>query len=80
MKLRFAGATDVGRKRTHNEDLYLVQPDDDIYVVCDGMGGHASGEIAAQIAVDKLSEFFKLSRDDDLVTWPYKMDRKLSQA
>jgi protein phosphatase len=80
MKLRFAGATDVGRKRTHNEDRYLVQPDDDMYVVCDGMGGHASGEIAAQIAVDKLSEFFKLSRDDDLVTWPYKMDRKLSQA
>ena len=79
MKLRFAGATDVGRKRTHNEDRYLVQPDDDMYVVCDGMGGHASGEIAAQIAVDKLSEFFKLSRDDDLVTWPYKMDRKLSQ-
>lgn len=78
MKPRFAGATDVGRKRSHNEDRFLVQPEDDLFVVCDGMGGHASGEIASQMAVDELSTFFAQSRDDDEVTWPYKPDRRLS--
>jgi len=78
MKLRFAGATDVGRKRSHNEDCYLVQPEDHLYVVCDGMGGHASGEIASQLACDEIGAFFQLSRDDDEVTWPYKPDRRLT--
>jgi protein phosphatase len=78
MKVHFWGATDVGRKRTHNEDRYLVQPEDDLFVVCDGMGGHASGEIAAEMAVQRLSEFFKQTREDDDITWPYKPDRKVS--
>jgi len=78
MKFRHAGATDVGRKRTHNEDRYLLQPDDNLFVVCDGMGGHASGEIASQLACDKIAEFFASSRGDEEVTWPYKPDRKLS--
>ncbi len=80
MKLRYAGATDVGRKRSHNEDRYLIQGEDDLFVVCDGMGGHASGEIASQLAVDEIGEFFKLSRGDDEVTWPYKPDKRLSDA
>jgi protein phosphatase len=80
MKLRYAGLTDVGRKRTHNEDRYLVQAEDNLFVVCDGMGGHASGEIASQLAVDELGEFFKLIRDDVEITWPYKPDKKLSDA
>jgi protein phosphatase len=78
MKLRYAGGTDVGRKRSHNEDRYLILPEDDLFVVCDGMGGHASGEIASQLAVDEIGEFFKLSRDDAEVTWPYKPDRRLT--
>jgi protein phosphatase len=80
MKVRFAGLTDVGRKRNHNEDRYLVQPEDHLYVVCDGMGGHASGEVASQLAVDEIGEFFKLTRSEAEVTWPYKPDKKLTEA
>lgn len=78
MRLRHAAATDVGRKRNHNEDRYLVQPEDNLFVVCDGMGGHASGEIAAQIAVDTISKFFQEGRSDPEITWPFKPDRRVS--
>lgn len=46
-----AGKTDVGQKRDHNEDSILLDPSVGLYVVCDGMGGHAAGEIASQHAV-----------------------------
>jgi serine/threonine protein phosphatase PrpC len=45
------GATDVGMKRDHNEDSYLLAPDLHLYVVADGMGGHAGGEMASSISV-----------------------------
>jgi protein phosphatase len=39
------------------------------------MGGHASGEVASQMAVETIKAFYKETRDDPEVTWPYKMDR-----
>lgn len=80
MEIRHAGLTDVGRKRTHNEDRFLLQPEDGLFVVCDGMGGHASGEVASQLAVDQISNFFRLTRNNPDITWPYKGDRRLSEA
>ncbi len=74
-RIEVAGETNVGMKRTHNEDTYSIIKEEDLFVVCDGMGGHASGEVASQMAVETLKSFFKDTRDDPEMTWPYKMDR-----
>jgi protein phosphatase len=75
LRIRFAGETNVGMKRTHNEDNLHVPTDDCLAIVADGMGGHASGEIASQMAVETIVEFFKRTADDAEVTWPFKLDR-----
>ena len=77
MRLTHAGLTDVGRKRTHNEDAYLLLPEENLWCVADGMGGHASGEVAARLAVEELAEFFQLTGRDEEATWPFKLDAKL---
>lgn len=70
-----AGATDVGRKRTHNEDVYLIREDLGLFIVCDGMGGHSAGEVAAGIAAQTIADFFEGCQRDPEGTWPYKPDK-----
>ena len=67
-----AGRTDVGRQRDHNEDCFFIASSTQkradnkeqitqahsLYVLCDGMGGHAGGEIASQLAAETLSAYF----------------------
>jgi PPM family protein phosphatase len=50
------GLTDVGQRREHNEDAYLVAPDLGLYVVADGMGGHAGGGTASRLAVETIQD------------------------
>lgn len=78
MKIRYAAKTDVGMKRTHNEDYFSLIEDEQLFLVADGMGGHASGEVASKMAAETISEFYQRTREDEEVTWPYKMDRSLS--
>jgi PPM family protein phosphatase len=59
MKLFSCGITDIGRKRQRNEDSYLVNDKLRLYIVADGMGGHAGGEFASKIAVSTVEEIFK---------------------
>jgi protein phosphatase len=77
MRIRYAAKTDVGMKRTHNEDYFSLIEDEQVFLVADGMGGHASGEVASKMATEAIQDFFSRSKDDD-VTWPYKFDRLLS--
>lgn len=79
MHIKAHGATHVGRQRQHNEDSFLVSDDARLFLVADGMGGHAAGEIASRIAVDSISEFILHTREDD-GTWPHAYDEHFSRA
>jgi protein phosphatase len=79
MQVKAYGLTHVGRQRQHNEDSFLVADDAHLYLVADGMGGHAAGEIASRIAVDSISEFILHTKEDD-GTWPHAYDEHLKRS
>ena len=58
-RLNIVGKTDRGRKRSKNEDNFLVEPDLGFMIVADGMGGHASGEVASRLASELCTEQMK---------------------
>lgn len=75
VRLLSAGLSDVGRKRTHNEDSFALVESENLYLVADGMGGHSSGEVASRMAIETMAEFFAATSADPEATWPYKMDK-----
>ncbi len=75
MRVRFAGATHVGMKRAHNEDCIKLPEQERLALLADGMGGHASGEVASQLAVNTIADHFRATAQTARVTWPYKIDR-----
>lgn len=77
MRTRFAGKTDVGLLRDHNEDSLLLMPEHRLIAVADGMGGHRSGDVASQLAVSTLSDFFSVTVGRD-ATWPFPADPSLT--
>lgn len=77
MKIVSTGVTNVGMKRAHNEDNHILVPQQNLFVVADGMGGHASGEVASEIAVNSVADFFKMTAADEEQTWPYKEEKGL---
>jgi|CZKU01.1.fsa_nt_gi protein phosphatase len=55
------GRTDPGLKRKHNEDAYAILEDHHLFVIADGMGRHAAGEVASRLCVEAISEAFQKS-------------------
>src|SRR5713226_3470804 len=82
-RYRCAAQTDVGRKREHNEDSFLVNEDLGLYVVCDGMGGHAGGESAISNTVKTIERELlsaKLRPDDPFASAAPLADTPLAGA
>src|SRR5258707_3723289 len=61
LSVEVAGKTDVGCVRTNNEDNFGYSTRQGIFVVCDGMGGQAAGEVASKMGVDVVLNYFSES-------------------
>ena len=79
MNVKAFGLTHVGRQRQHNEDSFLVENEAHLFLVADGMGGHAAGEIASKIAVESINEFIVHTKEDD-GTWPHAYDEQYKRS
>jgi serine/threonine protein phosphatase PrpC len=76
--LRAAAISDVGSVRKNNEDSYIADADDRLFIVADGMGGHGAGEVASRLAVEATAGFIRRSASDTDFSWPYGLDGTLT--
>lgn len=75
--IKFAAQSDIGKKRRSNQDAYLTDPDCQLYVVADGMGGHPGGTVAAEMTKLAIQSFVDASDEFGERTWPFGYDVEL---
>ena len=68
--LTYEGRTHVGRVRDHNEDCFKMVPEAHLFLVADGLGGYAAGEVASRLTVDSIGGYFQAVRNECDLTWP----------
>lgn len=74
MQLHSVGRTHTGRVREHNEDSIRLDRAHNLFVVADGVGGNACGEVASALAVETVAEFIRAASEDAELTWPFKAE------
>jgi protein phosphatase len=80
IEIRAAGLSDVGRKRKSNEDSFAASDDMKLYVVADGMGGHAAGEVASRLAVESISRHISAVQSAADPTLPTESTQSIDEA
>lgn len=78
MAIEIFGKSDTGCVRTENEDRILVDASLGLLLVCDGMGGHQHGEVAAELATAAIRFYIEVSSDRFDVSWPFGYSFDLS--
>lgn len=78
MDIAVGAKTDVGLKRSHNEDELCIDPDLGLYLVCDGMGGRNAGEVASRLAVETIQRHMREARLNENLPMIGAADRQFS--
>lgn len=80
IKTTTAAYTDVGKVRKANEDSYYISKDENLIIVCDGMGGQVAGGLASKIAVETIQDIFTNMEDELVKNFLYDEELNLARA